>query len=177
MNPTVSNPPGRASAPVIYVAKNPWSADRPKTLVVCCSDGRLQESIDEFLSAYLDIVDYDRIYMPGGPGALSEVGCQFTRTHQFRNDLQFLFSAHSFGHIVLIFHGSAVDGPEHSVCAHYRKLMPGRSYYEIVARHEEDRQNVLQFLHGLSPELEIHSFRAETTADKHVQFLDLTPGG
>jgi hypothetical protein len=174
-------PPGNttdsAAAPfVAYTAKNLWMSERPRALVVCCSDGRLQESIDEFLSTSLGIVDYDRLFAPGGPGAISEVGGAFTHALQYRADLKLLLDAHSFHRIVLIFHGSAPDGPEHSGCAHYGKILPGRPYPEIVARHEADRKDVIKYLLGLRPSLDIDTYRAEVTADRQVQFLDLTPG-
>jgi hypothetical protein len=144
-------------------------------MVVCCSDGRLQGCIDEFLSASLGIVDYDRMFAPGGPAVLSEVDAAYTRTHQYRADLRFLLDAHGFHRVVLLFHGTAADGPEISGCAHYRQIMPGATYNEIIARHEADRKDVVKYLHDLGPSLDILAFRAETAADLTVRFVDLMP--
>ena len=33
-----------------FVASGPWKHQRPSALVVACSDGRLQENLDDFLS-------------------------------------------------------------------------------------------------------------------------------
>ncbi len=51
-----------------------WSADRPHTLVIACSDGRLQEQTDEFLHRQLGLSGFDRFYVPGGGGALASSG-------------------------------------------------------------------------------------------------------
>ena len=156
------------------VAHNRWQPERPSALVVCCSDGRLQESIDEFLSTILGIVHCDRMFAPGGPAAISEVGASFARTHHFRSDLQFLLEAHDFRKIILIFHGAAEDGPDLSVCAHYRRIMPHANYAEITARHEADHNDIVHYLQGLRDDLEILAFRAEVTADRRVKFVNLS---
>ena len=51
----------------IYTSQARWTPERPRVLVACCSDGRLQEAIDEFLQTYLSVVDYDRFYALGEP--------------------------------------------------------------------------------------------------------------
>ena len=35
-----------------------WLPDRPNTLVIACSDGRLQEATDEFLAHHLQVALY-----------------------------------------------------------------------------------------------------------------------
>ena len=50
-----------------YISQSRWDVERPRILVACCSDGRLQEAIDEFLQNHLHVRDYDRFYAPGGP--------------------------------------------------------------------------------------------------------------
>jgi hypothetical protein len=142
-------------------------------MVVCCSDGRLQMSIDDFLHEHLNVFYYDRLYAPGGPGALSEVGAQFMRTDHYRNDLQFLLQAHSFTNVVLIFHGASEDGPNDSVCAHYRKMLPDGTRDEILEHQHHDMQDVEEYLHSLRANLKIQAFRAETTNEHHIQFIKL----
>jgi len=159
----------------IYVTDATWRAQRPGALVVCCSDGRLQVSVDEFLHNILAIEDYDRLYMPGGAGALSTIGYEYTRANQYRAELQFLLKAHSFGRIVLLFHGAAPDGPEESVCAHYKRLMPTAGYQQRTARHVEDRDDAARYILGISPEMQIDAYRAEVTAEQHVRFVELGP--
>ena len=40
----------------------PWDPERPRVLVAACSDGRLQEATDAFLSRALGVRQYDRLY-------------------------------------------------------------------------------------------------------------------
>jgi hypothetical protein len=158
---------------LVYQSEIVWSAERPDSLVVCCSDGRLQMSIDDFLHEHLGIFYYDRLYAPGGPGALSDVGSQLMRTDHYRTDLQLLLKAHSFSQVILIFHGAAIDGPSDSMCAYYRKMMPDSSREEILERQHQDMEDVSNYLHGLRANLEIKAFRAEATSEKHLRFVRL----
>ena len=40
--------PTEQTAPA-YTSQSRWNVERPRVLVACCSDGRLQGAIDEFL--------------------------------------------------------------------------------------------------------------------------------
>jgi hypothetical protein len=40
-----------------------WAADRPHTLVVACSDGRLQEPTDAFFHHQLGLAGFDRFVL------------------------------------------------------------------------------------------------------------------
>jgi hypothetical protein len=177
--PTVAHPgpvaqdddPDKAN----YVSRAVWNAERPRALVICCSDGRLQESTDEFLENHLGIVDYDRLYAPGGPGALSNVACEFIRASQYRNELQFLLRAHDFNQIIMIFHGAGADGPAHSACAHYLRLHPSYSTDQFNKRHVADMADVDRYIRDIAPTMRISVFRAEVRADRRVRFVDLSP--
>jgi hypothetical protein len=76
-----------------------WAPDRPHTLVIACSDGRLQEQTDAFLTHQLGLAGFDRVYVPGGGGALASSGRDFIRAQQLRQAesprlvvLRFVFS-------------------------------------------------------------------------------------
>lgn len=101
-----------------------WWPDRPSTLVVACSDGRLQEATDEFLGHHLQVTRYDRFYVPGGGGALFASGRDFLRAQQLRRECRYLVELHAVQHIVLLFHGPSVDGPIVAACADYRRKLP-----------------------------------------------------
>ena len=88
-----------------------WSPDRPSTLVIACSDGRLQEATDEFLAHHLRVTRYDRFYVPGGAGALTASGRDFLRAQQIRRECRYLVELHGVRHIVMLFHSPAKDGP------------------------------------------------------------------
>ncbi len=80
-----------------YVSTRVWQTARPRILIVACSDGRYQQSLDEFLNNHLDITHYDRLYAPGGPGALASSTLSYFRGEQFRQESAFLVDAHGLG--------------------------------------------------------------------------------
>lgn len=155
------------------VSQQRWSAERPRVLVVCCSDGRLQEPIDEFLQNHLNILDYDRLYTPGGPAALSDSCSEFTRADIFRRDLSFLLTAHGVTRVILIFHSAAPDGPDEAVCAHYLRTMPGRSREQIAERQMVDLAEAVREVAKVSSAITVAAYRAEVMADRRVRFVDL----
>ena len=73
-------------------ANRPWTPDRPHTLVVACSDGRLQEQTDDFLHRHLGLAQFDRFYVPGGGGALTSSGRDFVRSRELRKECAYLIS-------------------------------------------------------------------------------------
>ena len=158
---------------VTYVSAKLWSLERPHILIICCSDGRYQEAIDEFLNAHLGINDYDRVFIPGGPAALATSALELGRTHQFRKEVTFLIQAHGVEETILIFHGRAEDGPGNAVCADYRRVMPRATPSEIARRQEEDyaeaKREVFASMHGVR----VRCFRAEVGADERVQFVPM----
>lgn len=100
-----------------YVCRTPWDDERPRILVVACSDGRLQENLDECLGAR-GLRHYDRLFVPGGPDALASSGYELLRLDQIHRETNFLVEAHSIEEAYLIFHAAA-DGPEIACCANY----------------------------------------------------------
>src|SRR5687768_1561090 len=98
-----------------------WNDERPRVLVVACSDGRLQEITDEFLLRVGGITCYDRLYVPGGIGALSASGRDFMRAQQLQQECKYLVQLHRVEHVIALFHGPAPDGPTDAVCADYRR--------------------------------------------------------
>lgn len=150
-----------------------WTPHRPGALVVACSDGRLQQCVDTFLSGALGITDYDRLYLPGGPGALATSG-EFLRADFARRELEFLIDAHRLERIVLLFHGAAAGGPEGAVCADYRRKLFGRPPEELPARQEQDAARLIRQIDRLG-RVEVRAFRAEVAADRSVHFHELHP--
>lgn len=151
-----------------------WSPDRPRTLVVVCSDGRLQHSIDDHPSRDLGITDYDRLYLPGGPGALASSG-ELLRADVARNDLCFLLEAHGVERLVFLFHGAAAGGPEQAICADYRRRFFGRAREQIAAQQVRDARLLLARL-SASRRLEMYALRADVLPDLTVQFTSLLEG-
>ncbi len=154
-----------------YVCRAPWSDERPRVLVVACSDGRLQENVDEFLNAR-GIQHYDRLFVPGGPGALASSGFELLRLDQLRRETKFLVEAHKIEDVYLIFHGAAEGGPAHACCADYKRKLPGTSSDEINAAQQGDVAE-LQRLFAWPTNLKLHVYRAEVGADDKVRFVSL----
>ena len=157
----------------VYTSRAPWTPERPRVLVACCSDGRLQKATDEFLEAHLAICDYDRFYAPGGPGALTPGGYEFLRATQYRDDLAFLVRAHKIEELLLIYHASAPGGPDEAVCAYYKRVHPGLSAAEVRERQASDLADLRVYLSDLRLTVQTRAFRAEVLANKQVQFVPL----
>lgn len=121
-----------------------WSPDRPHTLVVACSDGRLQEATDAFLHGPLGLVQFDRFYMPGGGGALAASGRDFIRAEQLRRECQYLVELHDVERVLLLFHGPADGGPADATCADYRRKMSWAKPADIRARQQADADELVE---------------------------------
>ena len=150
-----------------------WNQNRPHVLVVACSDGRLQSCLDDFLNSHLGITDYDRLFAPGGPGALARSAEEPLRSNQYFNELRFLANIHGVERVVLIFHSAAQDGPEAAVCGDYRRLWPLYTAEQVAEKQQEDLERVVKAIGYSFPAMHIHAFRAETLPDHHIQFVDL----
>lgn len=154
-----------------HLTTSTWKRERPETLVIACSDGRLQESLDNFLHTTLGISDYDRLYMAGGGGALAMAGADLLRSDQFRRECRFLLVAHSVRDLYVIFHGPAEGGPEEAVCADYRRKFPDREGGEIRRQQEQDAAEVKGIDWGHP--VQVHIYRCEVRNDRAVQFVEL----
>ena len=154
-----------------YRTRSAWNPDRPHILVIACSDGRLQHDLDEFLSHHLGITRYDRVYLPGGPGALTSHGVEFLRSDQFRRECIFLVEAHDIQRVILVFHGPSSDGPDEATCADYRRLFPRLTSGEIRDKQQNDVPEILNYGFGArTRQLEISVYRCEATADGAIEF-------
>ncbi len=158
-----------------YISQAPWSSERPHVLVVACSDGRLQRNLDDFLNHHLGIRNYDRMYMPGGPGALAASGDEPQRTEQMRSQGLFLIEAHVIQDLLLVFHGAAAngdswDGPTEACCADYKRKLPELNIEQINAQHEADYLDILHRINSTYPQVRVRGFRAEVIADGRVRF-------
>ena len=121
-----------------------WACARSRTLVVACSDGRLQEATDAYLADELGLTEYDRFYMPGGGGALAASGRDFIRAQQLRRECQYLVNLHDIERVLLLFHGPSSDGPPDATCADYRRKLTGASPAAIRARQARDASELLE---------------------------------
>lgn len=167
-------PPPAVSGERTFVGARPWQSERPRILIVACSDGRYQQSLDEFLTEHLGILHYDRLYAPGGPGSLASSTLSYFRGEQFRQEAAFLMDAHGLESILFIFHGPVIEGgPIEATCADYRRKMPGSDAKEIYTRQEADLQEAVRAVMKVSRDIQISAYRAEVRRDLRVQFVPL----
>lgn len=159
---------------VTHHSSLPWNRTRPRVLVVACSDGRLQQNLDEFLTRQLGITDYDRLYAPGGPGALAGSGFDYLRGSQYRQDLEFLLQVHGVEEVLLVFHGPAPGGPDEALCAAYQRKLAFWSAEQIHAQQEQDARRVIEACRAWGSQVHCRVFRCEVDAAERIQFSELT---
>jgi hypothetical protein len=155
----------------VHLTPSDWNRQRPESLVIACSDGRLQENLDDFLHRGLGITHYDRLYAPGGAGALASRGGELLRPGQFQRECQFLLRSHAIRDLYLIFHGPAEGGPEESLCGDYRRKLPSATTTEFRKRQEEDADELKRVDWGSA--VRVHTYRCEVRGDNRIQFVAL----
>jgi hypothetical protein len=151
--------------------ETPWDATDPTVLVVACSDGRFQEELDVLLREDLQVTHYDRLYLPGGAGALAPSGIEFTRAAALQRECRFLIEAHSIKRVILLFHGPATDGPDDAVCGDYRREFPGYSVHQIRKQQDGDLVDLLRA--GIWRGMTLEVLRMEVTRERTVKFVRL----
>jgi hypothetical protein len=162
---------GRLSRPVELALA--WSRERPRVLVIACSDGRLQQATDAFLSRRFEIIDYDRLYLPGGGGALCPSGRDFMRAHQMQTECRLLIEVHGVENVITLFHGPAADGPAEATCADYIRKMSWAKPEQVRARQEEDAKELLAERWQWAGRAKVSIFRCEVQATGQIQFVNL----
>ena len=156
-----------------FITESPWNRARPRVLVVACSDGRLQENLDDFLQRSLRITHYDRLYAPGGAGALTRSDSDLIRAGFYRRECLDLVRLHGIQSLILLFHGPAIDGPAEAVCADYRRKLPASSLRDIRRQQEVDARELRSAGLGWPMPVETLVFRCEVGADDVVRFAAL----
>lgn len=154
-----------------------WDPTRPHILVIACSDGRLQEPTDEFLAKALGIRQYDRLYLPGGGGALATSGKDFLRAQQVRRECRFLVDMHQVEELILLFHGPAEHGPPDAMCADYRRKLPQLPEARLLEQQQRDAEELVAQRDQWAGNARIRSYRCETTAAGGLVFVPLLKHG
>jgi len=154
-------------------AHRKWSPDRPHTLVIACSDGRLQEQTDAFLHHQLQLVGFDRFYVPGGGGALASSGRDFIRADQLRKECGYLIQLHEITRVILLFHGPSVSGPAHAVCADYKRKLPWASPEMLRDQQRRDAVDLIQRGDQWAGKANVSAYLCEIDASHHVAFVQL----
>lgn len=159
----------------VFQSSNP-AGTHATALVIACSDGRLQPSVDEFLHRHVGLTHYDRLYAPGGPGALASSGVEFLRGSSFQRECLFLVEAHQIQDVYLIFHGPAPDGPAEAVCGDYRRLFPRLDADGLRAQQLRDLQEIISAGFGVGRQVQVHAFLCEVGPGNVTRFVPLPTG-
>ena len=150
-----------------------WSPDRPHTLVIACSDGRLQEQTDAFLHRDLGLAGFDRFYVPGGGGALASSGRDFIRADQLRKECGYLIQLHEITRVILLFHGPSANGPAHAACADYKRKLPFATPEMLRDQQRRDAVDLIQRSDQWAGKANVSAYRCEIDASHHVTFVPL----
>ena len=154
-----------------------WEPDRPRVLVAACSDGRLQEATDAFLARELGVRQYDRLYLPGGGGALAASGVDFLRADKARQECRFLIEAHQVRHLILLFHGPSPGGPPEAVCADYRRKHSWQRPDQVRAQQDADVRDLLGRRAAFAGAAQLSIYRFEVAAGGALQVAALQLDG
>jgi hypothetical protein len=157
---------------VEFVSIVPWGVERPETLVIACSDGRLRGNLDDFLQNHLGIAHYDRLYLPGGPGGMAGGGAEYMRAAQMVQECEFLIRSHGTSDVVLVFHGATEDGPEEAVCADYRRKFAAHAAHAAEMQGADLKALLGTVLFGPGRP-RVRAFRADVDALLHVRFTPM----
>src|ERR1043165_5819576 len=152
-----------------------WAPTRPRVMVVACSDGRLQQATDAFLQNELGLAEFDRLYVPGGGGALSASDRDVFRAQQLRGECKYLVELHQVRQIVLLFHGPAIDGPAEAVCADYKRKLPWATPDVLRQRQARDAVELMQLRPEWAADASVSIYRCEVGASLAIAFEKLHP--
>jgi hypothetical protein len=145
-----------------FIAAEPFSAARPDTLVVYCSDGRWHVQIEEFIRAQCS--DRADVYaVPGGPAGFNLWGSTLGEAKVSEQAIRFLRDHHRLESAWLI---------AHEGCAYYRtKYGPLEAKY-IRQRQLEDLGRARDAIRRWFPELIVNNVYAFLDAGR-VAFAQL----
>ena len=89
---------------MIHESQLPFRDEPIASAAVYCSDGRLGDHVDDLLHHRLEVAQFDRLAVPGGPAVLVEHAPCFFEMQSLTRQLQFLVEAHQLRRVLLIAH-------------------------------------------------------------------------
>ncbi len=110
----------------MFESTAPYSPERIHAAAMYCSDGRMGEHFDNFLTVGLSLPRYDRVILPGGPACLAGYPEMIVNEESVVDELKFLIDAHQLRRVVLV---------QHQNCAFYTsRLGLSEPRLELVQR-------------------------------------------
>ena len=160
--PRPATPPPLPADGARFVSRVPWDPDRPKVLVVCCSDGRFHGPIVDFVDH--EVSDRaDLLALPGGPAVVDPWNSSFDEARVFHAALG-LFEAHHDLHEAWLL--------AHERCSYYRLRHPTATPFELEARQLEDLRRAAAILRERAPRLDVRLVYVRVRGDR-VVFTDV----
>jgi hypothetical protein len=126
-----------------FVAREPWNPARPETLVVCCSDGRWHEQVEEFVRDQVS-ERADMYAVPGGPAGFSLWSSSFDEAKVSEKAFRFLADHHALESVWLI---------AHQDCAYYRAKYGPLDEPFVLRRQREDLDRARDLISRWYPKL------------------------
>lgn len=116
-----------ASAPrPNYESRKPYDSRRIHAAAIYCSDGRIGDHFDDFLTNGLSLPRYDRVALPGGPACIAGHPQAHLEEKGVMDELNFLVEVHKLKRVILI---------AHQACAFYgTRLELKEPRFELVQR-------------------------------------------
>ncbi len=87
-----------------YESRNPYDQQRIHAAAIYCSDGRIGEHFDDFLTNGLSLPRYDRVALPGGPACIAGHPQAHLEEKGIMDELNFLVEVHKLKRVILIAH-------------------------------------------------------------------------
>jgi len=138
------------------VSAVPWSADRPRVLVVCCSDGRFHGPIADFVDR--EVSDRaDLIALPGGPAVIDPWAGSFDEARVFQRSIDLFLAHHDLGEAWLL---------AHEGCSYYRLRHPSASPAELEARQHADLRRAATIVRERAPALDVRLVFVRVEGDR-----------
>jgi hypothetical protein len=146
----VSN--GGAKAEDAYEASARWDAERPDTLVICCSDGRWRAATQEFVEHHLSAASHaDLVMVPGGIEPLTLLDLLPKDFNFLRRRLEGLVETHGTRRIVAI---------AHEDCGWYRHRRVGPVAVDLRERQLTDLKRAAARLRPMFPGVLVEAWYA-----------------
>jgi hypothetical protein len=164
--------PPRIPATLLFVdspffeSPQPWSADRPHTVVVACSDGRFHQHLGDFMRNQVSKRP-DFLAVPGGPAAIDAWASSFDHARVLADSLAFLIDSHDIRSVWLV---------GHEGCMFYRKKHPDHGDEELEQKQVHDLRRARAIIAERWPQLEVMLVFARVR-NARVRFVPVEPAG
>lgn len=148
-----------------FVSTVAWSPTRPESLVVCCSDGRWHEQVEEFIRS--QVSERPDVYaVPGGAACFYWWNSSFEESRVLEKAFRFLAEHHQIRCVWLI---------AHEDCAYYKAQCGYLDVDQLRTRQEEDLERACTIITGWFPQLLARKVYASRDDDR-VVFTELPAG-